>query len=273
TIDGSTGTDVVITADASSNDTLVAGTFITDVAASLAADATSLNDNSRVINFTAVSGDLTLNSLTVTGGRTTGFHERGGGIQFLSAGVVTVAQGAISGNSSSDDGGGISTGTGSVALTGSTVSGNQSGKYGGGIFSISGGVTLTSSTVSGNQSGSEGGGIFTFEGGVTLTGSTVSGNSSSSHGGGISNFKGSVTLASSTVSGNSSNRNGGGIYSDDSTVLITSSTITGNTAGGVGGGVGLLADNYNDNERWWDLLDRSTECFRLAHPQQLRNGK
>ncbi|MEM9353444.1 MAG: choice-of-anchor Q domain-containing protein, partial [Planctomycetota bacterium] len=255
TIDGSTGTDVVITADASGNDTLVAGAFVTDVAASLANNATSLNDNSRVINFTAVSGDLNLNGLIITGGRTTGFGERGGGIQFRSEGVLTVAQGDVSGNSTvgdSADGGGISAFPGAVTLTSSTVSGNSAtgiAADGGGIYAYSGAVTLTSSTISGNSSSDDGGGIKTDSGDVMLTSSTVSGNSSSFYGGGIHSFEGSVTLNSSTLSGNSSIGNGGGIYTFGSTVSITGSTLTGNTAAGVGGGVGLRADNFNDNER------------------------
>ena len=88
TIDADGATDVVITADRDGNDTRVGGTFITDVAASLTNDSTSLDDNSRVLNFSASSGDLTLNNLTVTGGRTTGDFADGGGI-FTSSGAVS----------------------------------------------------------------------------------------------------------------------------------------------------------------------------------------
>ena len=78
TIDGSSATGVMISADAEGNDTPISGTFITDVDASDSAG--TLNDNSRVINFSAASGDLTLNNLTITGGRTTGESDGGGGI-------------------------------------------------------------------------------------------------------------------------------------------------------------------------------------------------
>ncbi len=80
TIDASTGTGVVISGDADDDDILVAGTLITDVTASL--DANVLSDNTRVFNFSSPAGDLTLENLTITGGRTTDFSEDGGGIRF-----------------------------------------------------------------------------------------------------------------------------------------------------------------------------------------------
>ena len=220
TIDALSVGGVTITGDALGNDKLVDGTFITDIDESLANDANSLNDNTRVVNFSATSGDLTLRGLTVTGGRTTG------GIS----------------------GGGISTSSGNVTLTSSTVSGNQSNYSGGGIYTLSGNVTLTSSTVSGNE-GSVGGGICTFLGNVTLTSSTVSGNQSDSQGGGVFTSTGDVTLTSSTVSRNSAENNGGGIHTYEGAITLANSTVTGNTAGGVGGGV------YARNANSGSLLD------------------
>ena len=56
TIDGSTGVDVTITGDANGDDVVLAG-GITDVDAS---EADLLDDNSRVLNLSSTSGDLTL---------------------------------------------------------------------------------------------------------------------------------------------------------------------------------------------------------------------
>ena len=130
TIDGSSGTDVVISGDALGNDTPVSGTFITDVVASDAAG--TLSDNSRVINFFAASGEeLALKHLTITGGRTTGSGEGGAGVSASNrpaAVVLTFDQSNISGNSTSGDssaGGGVYVLLGSVALINSTVSGNR----------------------------------------------------------------------------------------------------------------------------------------------------
>jgi len=119
TIDGSTGTDVVITADANGDDMLVDDTFITDVAAS----AGLLADNSRVLNFSSGTGNLTLSGLTVTGGRTAGLDD-GGGIRFNSNGQLTLTSSTVSGNTSFR-GGGISTYSGAnFTIENSIVAGN-----------------------------------------------------------------------------------------------------------------------------------------------------
>ena len=238
TIDGSSGTDVVISGDAEGDDTPVDGTFITDVGASEAAG--KLDDNSRVINFTASSGDLTVTSLTITGGRLTGEFEDGGGIRFLGDGVVTITSSNIRGNSitrRNADGGGVYASNGRVVLTDSNVSGNSSGGDGGGVFSISGDVLLTSSEVRGNTSARDGGGIFAIFGAVTLTSSIVDGNTSLDDGGGIATSSSMVTLIGSTVSGNNTVARGGGIATSNGAVILTSSTIRGNTSGGNGGGI------------------------------------
>ena len=269
TIDASTATGVTITGDINGNDTLVLDSFITDIGTSLSDNGMSLDDNVRVLNFTASSGDLTLNNLTITGGRADNNSpggDDGGGIRFGGSGLsgtLTIDQSIVSGNQSAAFGGGIFTNSGSVNLTSSTVSGNQSGSYGGGIASSSGSVSLASSsvsendsgfdgggirtfagpvslvnsTVSGNQSGGDGGGIRTFAGPVSLTNSTVSENESSIYGGGISTFSGSVSLTSSTVSSNQSGDTGGGIRTNSAAVSLTSSTVSGNEAAGAGGGV------------------------------------
>ena len=174
TIDASSATDVVITGDANGDDTLIPGTFITDVAGSFSGEAGAaddlLDDNSRVLNFAlrstdrfANTGDLTLTGLTVTGGRTTGdnadffdFTHSGGGVRFLSSGDLLLNSSTVRGNSTAGDhadGGGMFT-AGSVSLTNSTVSGNSTtGERagGGGIYMNDGGLILTSSTVSGNS--------------------------------------------------------------------------------------------------------------------------
>ncbi|MEM8864125.1 MAG: choice-of-anchor Q domain-containing protein, partial [Planctomycetota bacterium] len=245
TIDGTTGTGVVISGDAAGDD-VTDGSFITDVAAST--NAGVLSDNVRVLNFSAASGDLTLDGLTVTGGHTTGFFENGGGVRFDSSGQLSLTSSAVSGNSTTSfgtHGGGIHTFFGAVTLTSSTVSGNISGGLGGGIYSLSGAVTLTSSTVSGNTIGGLGGGIFTSDGAVTLTSSTVSGNTSYGGGGGIRTSSGAVTLTSSTVSGNTSGDTGGGIFSGSGAVTLTSSTVTDNEAAVVAGGVFVVGIGTN----------------------------
>ena len=222
--------------------------------------------NSRVVNFTASTGDLTLEGLTLTGGRTTGDNTNfsdtthsGGGIRFVSGGMLALTNSTVSGNStagSSADGGGISALDGALTLTNSTVSGNSTAGFvaaGGGIYAYNGDVTLTDSTVSGNSTAglaASGGGIYAVIGALTLTNSTVSGNSTagnSADGGGIVAINGDLTLTNSTVSGNStagSSAEGGGIYANSGDLTLTNSTVSGNsTAGSFAEGGGIFAIN------------------------------
>jgi len=108
TINASAAGGVTITGDKNGNDVLVGGTAITDVAASGAA---LLADNSRI--FTIASGaDTTLQSLTLTGGRTTGSTERGGAV--FSQAPVTLIDSTVFGNSTAGNnanGGGVASDT------------------------------------------------------------------------------------------------------------------------------------------------------------------
>ena len=248
TIDGSSVGGVVITGDAEDDDITVAGSHITDVSASFSGTAGAsddlLDDNSRVLNFSAVSGDLTLTDLTVTGGRITDNFEDGGGIEFSSSGTLTLNQSNVSGNSAAGnqaDGGGIFSNTGDVLLIDSTVSGNISDRFGGGVSVNFGEVSIIESTVSENIS-QGGGGVSANTGDVSLVNSTVSENISNGvgvggNGAGIRNVFGNVSLTNSTVSGNSSLGSGGGVFA--TRLLLTNSTVTGNSASEAGGGIAV----------------------------------
>ena len=227
-IDGSSVGGVVITGDAGNDDVTVAETGVTDLSASFGGIAGAsddfLDDNSRVLNFSAISGHLTLTDLTITGGRTTEDSEDGGGIRFDSNGTLALGQVTVSGNSAVGNfasGGGIYNRSGDVLIGSSTLSGNSS-RVGGGIYSNSGTLILTNSTVSKNNSVADGGGIFASQ-------------------------KSVVSLTNTTVSGNVSGRDGGGIFIEESFVSVNS-TVTGNSAAGVGGGISLKGDGLSDAE-------------------------
>ena len=245
TINGAGVGGVTITGDAEDNDEVVAGTDITDVAASGAA---LLADNSRLFLLSGADADTTFDSLTLTGGRTTGFRDGGGAVRANFAGVEFIDS-TVTGNVSTGGearGGGIFA-TGTAVLTNSTVSGNSTTATfasGGGISA--GAVMLTDSTVIGNSTGGRdagGGGIHAST--ATLMNSTVSGNSTAgagADGGGIFAIV-TATLTNTTVSGNSTASgfaDGGGIRAN--TATLTNSTVTGNsTAGANAFGGGLYA--------------------------------
>ncbi len=222
---------------------------------------------SRVLSFTSASGDLTVEGVTVTGGKTTGdnlsFYDStysGGGIYFGSNdGVLTLTNSTVRGNVTEGEGaagGGIWTLVGAT-LVNSTVSENSTiGElaFGGGIAGSD--LSLTDSTVSDNSTEgnySTGGGIWSLIN-LTLTNSTVSGNHTSanfSDGGGIAANDG-LTVTGSTIRDNMTTgeySSGGGITSSANTT-ITDSTISGNMTTGdttFGGGIyakyGLTINN------------------------------
>jgi hypothetical protein len=209
---------------------------------------------SRIFNITAITGDFTIGGLTLTGGRTTGNNANlsdtafsGGAIRALTTGRLDIEESTISGSGTTGrfaTGGAIFS-RGTVNLTQSFVSGNNTAGYfapGGGVRA-NGSVTLTQSTVSGNGttgSYSTAGGVYSG-GAVTMTHSTVSGNNSATSGGGI-RAAGNVSATSSTLHGNSTTSGrGGGVYADGS-VSLSQSTVSGNiTDGSMSRGGGIYA--------------------------------
>jgi hypothetical protein len=189
----------------------------------------------RVFNIPA--GNVTLTGLTIANGRVTGGRPSGGGISYTSAGVLTLQQCTLSGNSAFHSAGTV-----------------ISESLGGGIFNDGGTLNLMACTLSGNsasvsgaggQNKSYGGGIFNQAGAVNLTACTLSGNSTSasgaelhnsSQGGGIYNLHGTLNLTACTLSGNSAfasgNSYGGGIYGHHTGgTTVKNTIIAGNTAG------------------------------------------
>ncbi|GAB5439262.1 hypothetical protein [Falsiruegeria mediterranea] len=184
-IDGSTATDVVISGDANSDGIALAGTFITDAAASDAGDL--MDDNARVFNIT--TNGATFVQLTITGGNAIGLG--GGGVRVASGTNVTFEGVTVAGNSASFKGRG-DLNQGVVTFSNSTVFGNKSGSYGGDL-TILGTMTLTNTTISGNTPDGERGDIHN-NGSGTITNSTISRNFAEVSGGSISQNGAAITL-------------------------------------------------------------------------------
>jgi hypothetical protein len=170
--------------------------------------------------------------------------------------------GTITGNTNSDNGGGVVVKNGGTfEMDGGTISGNAS-HDGGGVqigsdsTTIRTVFTMNGGTISGNYAGDGGGGVqvgtefsLTGERVFIMNGGTISGNSADDSGGGVmvgrsggveyDRAGGEFTMNGGTISGNSDDGNdgGGGVYVDHKAAFtLENGTISGNSTGGGGGG-------------------------------------
>ena len=198
-------------------------------------------------------GNVTLESVTVSGNETDAFNRAGGGIINQESATMTINRSDIKNNNASGGGGG-STGGGvqnanaaDITITNTVITNNKA--YSGGGFNNSNGATasISESTVSDNTATtSDGGGISVTQGtAMTISNTTIKGNTAASGGGGVSSIQsGILTIRGSTIRGNTA-EDGAGVHQDggdEARTTITNSTITGNNATGNGGGIGRFGD-------------------------------
>lgn len=132
----------------------------------------SLAPHFRIFHV-ATTGDLTLNDLTISGGRMSGVAgstRDGAGIE--NRGILQVTNSVITDNHAQYQGGGIDNIFGSVEIINSTISGN-SANYGAGIYTWDSTTSLTNSTVSNNTANIRTGGIENNIGVLTLTNTII----------------------------------------------------------------------------------------------------
>jgi hypothetical protein len=162
----------------------------------------------------AMTGELTLEELTVRGGNIGAFI--GGGL--FNRGVLTLAHTTVSQNVTDGGGGGLANQGGLVTIARSTIRGNTSFHLGGGIFVVGGAVTILRSTLADNLA----------DGGGALAGGFESPNTT-------------VITESAIVDNTSSVQPGGGLVSGRSSVLVMTNTtiarnrILRNTGSGAAG--------------------------------------
>jgi len=214
--------------------------------------------NSRIFNILEAAGNVTLDSLTLTGGLTVGdgldfedLTHGGGAVRFVSDGFLLIQNSTVSGNAT----------TGDFAP-------------GGAILAVSGAansvLALVNSTVSGNSTAGEdsaGGGIAAATAGVlnsTLSDNSTAGNSAS--GGGI--IAGSLVLANSTVTANSTSgvdADGGGVFATEE-VGIRSSIVAGNRAEQGTNPDLVLDDNADDLTVEFSLIGNNEGTILVGAP-------
>jgi uncharacterized repeat protein (TIGR01451 family) len=212
----------------------------------------TFDDRDPDTNLTVLSGDIDSNDLAVPAADTSqimgnnSYHVVTGG----GAGPTAILDGFIisggqaNGSDPNGRGGGMYNDTGSSPTLASVIfSGNSASEQGGGMYNFHSSPTLTSVIFSNNShfglgySGG-GGGMSNQDSNPTLSNVTFSGNSTSGDGGGMLNSNSSSTLMDVIFSSNSAMR-GGGMYNVgfDSVPTLTNVTFTGNLASEDGGGM------------------------------------
>lgn len=171
-------------------------------------------------------------TLTVIDSEVTGNNgvDGGGGFDVLYADTL-IAYTTVADNSA-DGGGGIRFyGTADQGLTihSSTISGNASSDFGGGLYNHSvGAVFIANSTISGNTAG-QAGAIYGTAGGLTLVQSTVTANTATGEGNVIPPLVGGIQLSESR-SGDS----GAAVVADPGSALLVGSIVAGNSGQDLG---------------------------------------
>ena len=199
----------------------------------------------------------------MNGGKITGctFKNQYSGAVALADGNMTMADGAISGNTASEynaAGGVLVNGTSSLAMSGGTIADNTAKRGGGVCVRENGTFTMSGGTISGNstavksdtiqQPNAGGGGVFVEDNAsFEMTNGTITGNKTNGMGGGVATAVlsendtvggGRFHMTGGTISDNTASC-GGGVYSwsGRDRVVLEGGNIVNNTAYRQGGGV------------------------------------
>ncbi|MEM9825959.1 MAG: choice-of-anchor Q domain-containing protein [Planctomycetota bacterium] len=214
------------------------------------------DDAIRVLLVTAAAEDVTLESLQITGGRTSEDLAYGAGILFEAGGTLRLDDVAMVGNRTSGAGAAgaaVQTETGNLEIVDSRFTANfTSGEFAGGgaIWTAGPQTTLTRSVLTGNGTeggAARGGAILALNGNLQVTQTLIENNTTSgpaSRGGGLVTLSNSATIRDSTLAGNSTldgNAGGGAIFAQSADLTLINTTLSGNTAALSSGG-GILSD-------------------------------
>ena len=231
----------------------------------------------------------------------------GGGVYIGSSNVSTVADetpdeptegfimygGTITGNSTTDDGGGIYLNGGSFLMNNGEISNNSSSTDGGGVcIANNGNFTMNNGDITGNGKISgkltrNGGGVYLDGGTLTVNAGNISENAATASGGGVYISNGNVGMTTGKILSNECGEFGGGVYvynpstSVGKTVSVTGGSLLNNTAK-YGGGIcvdGLIeltignveiAENTATNGGGVCLMNNADMAFGAG---QIKNNK
>jgi len=171
----------------------------------------------------------------------------------INSGNLIMNDGAkISGNVTTNTGGGIYISNGNLTINGGIISNNiANGFYGGGgIYVASGNINMYGGTIRENLA-SRGGGITMMDSNIS-TFNMYNGEIIGNSGGGINIYNNvRLTLHGGIISNNKTQQSGGGICSWYGIITINGGVISGNTATGIGGGI-CSTSNINTGLTMYD---------------------
>ena len=151
--------------------------------------------------------------------------------------------GTISGNSATNDGGGVYVGKKcTLTLSGTAFTGNKA-KWGGAIYlTDNSSMTMTSGTLTQNTASEQGGGVFSYSdsSSCALSGGTIESNTAGKNGGAVYINKGALKLSGSpVVKGNTVSDKANNVY------LPSGKTLTISGAMSYGASIGVTTENTN----------------------------
>jgi hypothetical protein len=207
------------------------------------------------IFFVDLSGDLTLENLTLRNGCADFSIATGAGGAIFNRGVVTLNECTVSNNEANVSAGAIQN-DGMLTLSRSTIAGNDVLVGAGGGIVNTGVFTALQSTISNNDTPGAGGAVYNSDkkdNMATIANSTMSGNQSDGTGGGLQD-EGSSTVTNATIAFNNgtaegaSPGTGGGVYSLGTTSLAnTIVALQVNSSDCGGGGLSDLGHNLDSD--------------------------
>jgi hypothetical protein len=206
------------------------------------------NTSSEIIGGGGVVVHGSTSTFNMSGGRISGntasANGSGGGVYVGPNTTFNMTGGTIGGDTPADantagSGGGVMIIGGTFTMSGSAkVSGNTASDQGGGVYVqnytppvtnptvVPGTFTMSGGEVSGNTAGGSGGGVMTSGGTFNMSDGTISGNTATNVGGGVSiGSGGTFTMMGGEVSGNRSEvpsiGGGGGVYVSGTFHIVT----------------------------------------------------
>jgi hypothetical protein len=177
-----------------------------------------LSSNGRM--FTVRSGVTLIlgNNITLQGHK-----DNTGPMVYVNGGTFKMNNGStVTGNGET----GVNVYSGTFEMSGGAISGNNTSTNGGGVYMSGSAFTMSGGTISGNTA-SNGGGVYVSSGTFTTTGGSILGNKANKSGGGVYDYS-TFIMRDGIISANTATEYGGGVYvSSYNTFTKTGGTITG----------------------------------------------